>query len=216
MGSEKDKVLGKYLDNRTEKEKAFDDNFDKYSREKSYQGDTRFVLRNIDRQYEKLCHKIRTSDVVQGVSAAVFGITAVALAGHSDFIDEIGANIDIFKEPASQLAMGVCAVSALACFVAHKIQEGHINKAARLEGVYEHFEDKLIESENITTEMEENGALIPPQKHETAYARDLMSRVNQYHEELEHKDENPREDLADIDVPDFMKQAFNQDDGQGQ
>ena len=48
-----------------------------------------------------------------------------------------------------------------------------------------------------------------------------MSRVNKYYDELGEKDDNnqavsaqPEED--ELDIPDFMKQSFSQDDGQGQ
>ena len=197
-----------------------EDAFDKYFREKSYQKDTNYVLRNIDRQYDKICSKIKTSKVVQGVSAAVFGITGIALAGHSDFIDEFGLNVDIFAEPASQLAMGVCAVSALAFFVANKIKGNNIYKAERMERAYNFFDEKLLDSEEITSQMEKNGDLIPSDDHAN-YAKEFMSRVNKYYDELGEKDDNnqavsaqPEED--ELDIPDFMKQSFSQDDGQGQ
>ena len=105
-------------------------------------------IKGLEKQYDKLCEKVHSSEVVQGVSTAVAFVSALGLAGKSDFVSYQGGSA--FDDPRAYIVAGVCALGFAVSFFANMAKNQQQGKA---DEVAEEIGTRLAMNENAMQEL---------------------------------------------------------------
>jgi len=139
------------------------------------------TIKRLEKQYDKLCEKIHSSEVVQGVSAAIAFIGVLGLAGKSDVASIDGLSIS--SDPSTWIVGGVCALSCAVSFLATMIKNHQENKADELA---EEIQSRLNSNDGAVQELE-NMEFMDRAEHfhddmpQESTAKDIIEKIKANH-----------------------------------
>ena len=90
------------------------------------------AIKGLEKQYDKLCEKVHSSEIVQGVSLAVACVSALGLAGASDVASIEGASTA--SNPSTWIIGGVCALGFAVSYFSNIVKNYQQGKADEIAG----------------------------------------------------------------------------------